>query len=70
MQNCSKAVLRKDLRSPRLKFLNFLGLVRSQRSVEILIMKNYIEQRAVDLQAAIVVNKTQLPEPVHEKTDS
>ena len=42
----------------------------SQRGADILIMKDYIEQRAVDLQSAIVVNETQLPEPVHEKTNS
>ena len=34
-------------------------------------MKNYIEQRTVDLQTAIfasrVVDETQFPEPVHEK---
>ncbi len=33
-------------------------------------MQNDIEQRTVDLQAAIVVNKAQFPEPVHEVTDS
>jgi hypothetical protein len=38
--------------------------------VEILIVQNYIEQRAVDLQTAVVVNETQFPEAVHEKTDS
>jgi hypothetical protein len=34
------------------------------------IMQNYVEQRAVDLQAAVVVNETQFPEPVHEKAYS
>jgi hypothetical protein len=38
-----------------------------------LIVKNYIEQRTVDLQAATlapgVVNEAWFPEPVHEKTD-
>ena len=34
------------------------------------IVQNYIEQRAMDFQPAIVVNKAQLPEPVHEKADS
>src|SRR5271169_1052609 len=33
------------------------------------IVQNDIEQRAVDLQAAIVVNETQFPESVHEKAD-
>jgi len=33
------------------------------------VVKNYIEQRTVDLQATVVVNESQLPETVHEKTD-
>jgi hypothetical protein len=33
-------------------------------------VQNYIEQRAVDLQPAVVVNKTQFPEAVHEKANS
>jgi hypothetical protein len=32
-------------------------------------MENNIKQRAMDLQAAVVVNKPQLPEPVHEEAD-
>ena len=36
-------------------------------------MQNHIEQRTVDLQRAFrtagVVNKSQLPEPVHEEAD-
>ena len=34
-----------------------------------LIVQNYIEQRAVDLQPAVVVNESQFPEPVHEEAD-
>ena len=34
------------------------------------IMQNYVEQRAVDLQTAIVVNETQFSEAVHEKAYS
>ena len=30
-------------------------------------MENNVEKRAVDLQPAIVVNKSQFPEPVHEE---
>jgi len=33
-------------------------------------VQNYAEQRAVHLQAAIVVNETQFPEAVHEEADS
>ena len=33
-------------------------------------MQNYIEQRAVDLQSAVVVDETQFSEPVHEIADS
>ena len=32
-------------------------------------MENYIEQRAVDLQTAVVVDESQFPEPVHEEAD-
>ena len=32
-------------------------------------MKNDVEQRTVNLQHAVVGNKTQLPEPVHEKAN-
>ena len=32
-------------------------------------MENYIEQRAVDLEAAVVVNKAELSEPIHEEAD-
>jgi hypothetical protein len=37
---------------------------------EHLIVQNYIEQRAVDLQPAIVVNEAQFSKPVHEEADS
>ena len=37
---------------------------------ETLIVQNHIEQRAVDLQTAVVVNETQFSESVHEKADS
>jgi hypothetical protein len=30
-------------------------------------VQDYVEQCAVDLQPGVVVNKTQLPEPVHEE---
>jgi len=33
-------------------------------------VQNYVEQRAVDLQTAVVVNETQFPESVHEKAHS
>ena len=32
-------------------------------------MQNNVQKRAVDLHLAVVVNETQLPEPVHEETD-
>jgi hypothetical protein len=35
-----------------------------------LIVQNNTEKRAVDFQAAVVVNKSQFPESVHEKTHS
>jgi len=66
VQNCSKAVLLKALRIS-LIFLIWSG---SQRGGEILIVQDYIKQRAMDLQSAIVVNENQLPEPVHEKNKS
>jgi chromatin remodeling complex protein RSC6 len=34
------------------------------------IVQNYIEQQAMELQSAVVVNETQFPEAVHEKADS
>ena len=34
------------------------------------VVQNYIEQRAVDLQATIVLNETHFSESVHEKTNS
>ena len=34
------------------------------------VVKHYIEQRAVDHQAAVVMNKPQFPKPIHEKTNS
>jgi len=33
-------------------------------------VQNDIEQRTVDLQTAVIVNKTQFPEAVHEEADS
>jgi hypothetical protein len=33
-------------------------------------VQNDIEQGTVDFEPAVVVNETQLPEPVHEKADS
>src|ERR1039457_4222188 len=39
------------------------------RCQEQLVVQHYIEQRAMDLQPAIVVNKTQFSEPVHEEAD-
>src|SRR5579864_148755 len=35
-----------------------------------LVVQNYVEKRAVDLQAAVVMNETQFPEPVHEEADT
>src|ERR1039458_6342968 len=35
-----------------------------------LVVQNDVEQRAVYLETAIVMNETQFPEPVHKKTDS
>ena len=35
-----------------------------------LIVENNTEKRAVDFQPAVVVNKSQFPEPVHKKTHS
>ena len=32
-------------------------------------MQNNVQKRPVDLHLAVVVNETQLPEPVHEETD-
>src|ERR1700746_3237205 len=34
-----------------------------------LIVQNDAKERTVDLQPAVVVNKTQFPEPVHEEAD-
>ena len=34
-----------------------------------LVVQNYVEQRAADLQPAVVVDKSQFSEPVHEETD-
>jgi hypothetical protein len=34
-----------------------------------LVVQDDIKQRAVNLQPAVVVNKAQFPEPVHEKAD-
>jgi hypothetical protein len=36
---------------------------------EPLVVQDDIEQRAVDLQPTIVVNKSQFPEAVHEEAD-
>jgi len=36
---------------------------------EELIVQNHIEQRAVYLQTAVVLNKAQFPEPVHEEAN-
>jgi len=33
-------------------------------------VQNYVEERAVDLQTTVVVNKAQFPEPVQEEADS
>ena len=41
-----------------------------RRREEQLVVQNYIEQRAVDLQATVVVNEHQFPKPVHEEADS
>src|SRR5690349_11170854 len=38
-------------------------------SAKQLIVENYIEQRAVDLQTAVVVDESQFPEPVHEEAN-
>ena len=35
-----------------------------------LVVQNYVEQRAVDLQPTVVVNKAQFPESVHEEADT
>jgi len=35
-----------------------------------LVVENNVEQRAVDLQTAVVMNEPQFPEPVHEKAHS
>ena len=35
-----------------------------------LIVENYVQQGTVDFNAAVVFNKTQFPEFVHEKTDA
>ncbi len=40
------------------------------RRKELLVVKDDIKQRAVDLQTAVVVNKSQFPEPIHEETDT
>src|SRR5882762_7342972 len=49
------------------------SLLRNLRCGEQLVVQNYTKQRAVDLQPAFrtagVVNKTQFPEPVHEKAN-
>src|ERR1022692_3486614 len=39
------------------------------RCQEQLVGQHYIEQRPMELQSAIVVNKTQFSEPVHEEAD-
>jgi hypothetical protein len=43
-----------------------LGLMRSQW-VGLLIVQHDVEQRAVHLQATVVMYEAQFPEPVHEK---
>jgi len=51
--------------------LLFIRLVFGElRLEEPLVVQHYVEQRAVDLQTAVVVNETQFPKPVHEKADS
>ena len=34
-----------------------------------LVVENNIQQRAMDLQPAVVANKAQFPEPIHEEAD-
>lgn len=50
-----------------------MAVFRPPFSLKNLIVQNYIEQRAVNLQGAFgptgVVDEAQLPEPVHEKAD-
>src|ERR1035437_3465545 len=47
-------------------YRNAHGFGRTQR----LVVQYDVEQRAVYLETAIVMNETQFPEPVHKKTDS
>src|SRR5208283_2380521 len=42
----------------------------NNHGVAALVVQNDVEQRAVHLQTAVVMNETQFPESVHEKTDS
>jgi len=35
-----------------------------------LIVEHYVKERAVNLEAAVVMNESQLPETVHEKADA
>src|SRR3984893_8353178 len=50
-------------------FLRIARLSGQQLSFNLwLIVENYVQQGTVDFNAAVVVNKTQFPEFVHEKT--
>jgi hypothetical protein len=56
-----------NLQSAYRRSLHFLGPERSQRGVKILIVQNYLEQRAVDMQTAVATDKAQFPDRFMKK---
>jgi hypothetical protein len=67
---CSFAILLADHHPPTPHRLPCSGMhTRILRWGEQLVVQDDIQQRGVDLQPAVVVNKAQFSEPVHEEAD-